>query len=164
VLLKTRPHDSFFAVGPRRLLAVAAYDYLQDSVSYLRDLYVSHNERTWRRIPVTTAPEDVAGMVFAPDGTLLIAEQIHHQLWRLPAGTTTFQRVFGGPRVDAIYDAGTSLWTSGRVLIAQTCKRTFAVSTDGNGWKTVTPVATMNEALADRLTKSANPGHSTPGW
>ena len=133
--LQARSPEAARAGRPRP----AAY-WTDEQNDYLRPrgLYISHDERTWRQVPLTTAPKTTDGMAFTPDGTLLFADNNGGRLWRLPPGATTLEPVVDGPRV-------VRLEASGGVLIASPSyvRRTLAVSTDGKHWKTVKPGATM---------------------
>jgi hypothetical protein len=131
-ILPFKYDDGDFAAGPGQLLAMSQSTFQNDEPKFLEELYLSENERSWRRISLATAPKTVAGMEFTPDGTLLIADDTRHQLWRLPPGAKALEPVVNSPRV-------TRLETSGGVLIAYTGTRTIAVSTDGTKWTPVTP-------------------------
>ena len=130
------------AIGPGRRLAAAWYADWETGSPEL-ELYVSSSDqRTWRAIAAPKAAGAFSGMVFTPDGSLLVASASTRRLWRLPPGGTTLRPMVGGPRRGGLVSLD-GLQTSGGTLIAKTGDRTVAVSTDGKNWQTVTPGATM---------------------
>jgi hypothetical protein len=152
-------HSEEDVVGPGHLQAIAWTDapLELDLPQYLRELWRTDDENTfhrvplpWRRMPAGGLP--FAGMVFASDGALLLAEangsprnlcpggRCHPgRIWRLPAGMTEMKPLAHAPRPAGPVGL-TALETSGGgMIVALTGPRTIAVSRDGYTWTTITP-------------------------
>ncbi len=88
--------------------------------------------KSWREVPAAHHPGTIGGVAFAPDGRLLIADDMEVRLWRLSADETDLEPVPDVPRIG-------SLWSSGSMLAGPTGGRTLAVSVDGVSWRRVAP-------------------------
>lgn len=101
------------------------------------------------RLPRDQMP--FAGMAFAPDGSLLVAEVDDTEclistpvctrggkIWRLPPDGSDPVPLEGGPALFGHH--GTDLLdASGGVIVARTGYDTLAISTDGYTWSEVAP-------------------------
>jgi hypothetical protein len=153
-------HTEEDAVGPRHSQATAWLDFPEEEFlpNYLREVWRTEDERTFRRVPlpwqrIPAGGLPFAGMAFASDGALLLAEAngspanlcpgdtCHPgRIWRLPAGSTTIEPLAHAPRLSGGADGlDTMAYAGGGMIVARTGPRTIAVSRDGHTWTEVTP-------------------------
>lgn len=153
-------HSEEDVVGPGHFQATAWMDFPGEEFlpNYLRDLWRTDDEKTFRRVPLPWPRKPAgglpfAGMVFASDGALLLAEAngspanlcpggICHpgRIWRLPARGTRMMPLAHAPRLSGGADGLYSLEDSGGgMIVGRTGPRTIAVSPDGHTWTKVTP-------------------------
>ena len=119
-------------VGPDgRLAATFAADGA--NIAPFLQLFLSADYgKSWREVPAEHHPGTIGGVAFAPDGRLLIADDMEVRLWRLSADETDLEPVPDVPRIG-------SLWSSGSMLASPTWGRILAVSEDGVAWRPVAP-------------------------
>jgi hypothetical protein len=145
------------AVGPDQFQAVGLKDVPEDFPSgpampdFLRHLWITDDETTFRSVPLPWDPMAFAGMAFAADGALLVSEAKDPlefcgdrcragRIWRLPPGGDELKPMADAPRLSAVGRDNVFLQDAGGgVIIARTGLRTMAVSTDGYTWTEVTP-------------------------
>jgi len=140
------------AVGPGHLQAIAMADAPQDLPLYLRQLWRTDDEKTFRRVPLPWKRLAFGGMAFASDGALLLAEKksprflcaggICHpgRIWRLPPGASEMRPLTDAPRLSGPLGMDTlEPSPRGGMIIARTGSRTIAISDDGCTWTKVTP-------------------------
>lgn len=142
-------HDYTHAVGPGHLQAIAMTGEAPDTPRYLWELWLTEDEKAFRRVPlpgtpkdlgeILAPPKDLGGMVFASDGALLLGEATGHQIWRLAPGKTELKPLAGAPRLSEPNQWLTLYNSGGGVIVARTGWRTIACSTDGYRWTKVTP-------------------------
>jgi hypothetical protein len=147
--------DYQVAVGPGRSQALALTDVPEDFdvplPDYLRHLWLTDDEKSFRHVPLPWNPMAFAGLAFASDGALLVAEAKDPltfcadscragRLWRLPSGGDHLTPMADAPALSAVgrddlflQDAG------GGMIVARTGERTVVVSPDGYTWTEVTP-------------------------
>lgn len=139
------------AVGPGRLQVLAMADWLPDLPLYLRELWRTHDEKKFHRVPLPWERMPFAGLAFASDGALLLAEvddamcsisspvcNRRGKIWRLSPEGSGIKLLSGAPTLFGPHGS-VSLKAGGGVIVAQTGYRTLAVSTDGYIWSEVTP-------------------------
>jgi hypothetical protein len=139
------------AVGPGHLQALAIADWLPDEPLYLRELWRTHDEKKFRRVPLPQNQMPFAGMAFASDGALLLAQvddticsisspvcNRRGKIWGLSPKGSGIKLLSGAPTLFGPHGS-VGLKASGGVIVAQTGYRTLAVSTDGYTWSEVTP-------------------------
>ena len=143
------------AVGPGRLQAVAMLDSPEDLPLYMRELWLTEDEKAFHRVPLPWERMAFGGMVFASDGALLMAEAKDPlsfcaaackpgRIWRLPPGETEVNPL---PDAPSASDEGGVDWSvrgglyyaGGGILVAHTGRRTIALSADGYTWSRVRP-------------------------
>jgi hypothetical protein len=139
------------AVGPGHLQAIAMSDAPQDLPLYLRQLWRTDDEKTFRRVPLPWKQLAFGGMAFASDGALLLAETkgprflctggICHpgRIWRLPPGESEIKPLTDAPRLSGALRMGSLEPSRGGMIIARTGPRTIAISEDGYTWTKVSP-------------------------
>ena len=154
-------HSEEDAVGPRHAQATAWMDFPGEEnflPNYLRELWRTEDEKRFRRVPLPWEGMSVgglpfAGMVFASDGALLLAEAngspsnlcpggaCHPgRIWQLPPGSTRMKALAHAPRLSGGADGLDILQVSGGgMIVGRTGPRTIAVSPDGYTWTKVTP-------------------------
>ncbi len=146
--------DSYFspyAVGPGHRQALALASDGLDGPLYLRQLWLTGDEQTFRRVALPREQMPFAGLAFANDGALLLAEVEDVQcststpvcdrrgkIWRLSRQGSGIKLLAGAPTLFGPHRS-VDLRASGGVIVAQTGYRTLAVSTDGYTWSEVTP-------------------------
>ena len=97
------------AVGPSQFQAFAAGDVWQDLPAYLRQLWITEDEKTFHLVPLPRDRMAFKGMVFASDGALLVAEAEDPRgycgdscrpgrIWHLPPRGTELKPLAGAPR------------------------------------------------------------------
>lgn len=143
-------YTSPYALGPGYLQALAVADYRIDMPLHLRQLWRTDDEKQFPRAPLPRDEMPFAGMAFASDGALLLAEVDNAEcsissvvctrkgrVWRMSPQGTDFKLLEGGP---ALFGPHRSvlLDADGGVIVAQTGHKTLAVSTDGYTWSEVT--------------------------
>jgi hypothetical protein len=139
------------AIGPGHLQALAITDWLVDMPLHLRELWRTHDEKKFRRVPVPGDQMPFAGMAFASDGALLLAEVDDAEclisspvcnrtgkIWRLAPEGSGIKLLSGAPTLFGPH-LSVALKAGGGVIVAQTGYRKLAVSTDGYTWSEVTP-------------------------
>ena len=138
------------AVGPGHLQAIAMADAPQDLPPYLRQLWRTDDEMTFRRVPLPWKQLAFGGMAFASDGALLLAEKkgprglctggVCHpgRIWRLPPGASEMKPLTDAPRLSGPFGMDT-LEPSGGMIVARTGRRAIAISEDGYTWTKVSP-------------------------
>ncbi|WP_416955207.1 hypothetical protein ACNKF0_01655 [Nocardioides sp. T5] len=140
-----------YAIGPGASQALALADYGIDTPHHLRQLWRTDDEEQFRRVRLHRDQMPFAGMAFAPDGSLLLAEVDDTEclistpvctrggkIWRLPPDGSEPVPLEGGP--DLFGHHGTDLLdASGGVIVARTGYDTLAISTDGYTWSEVAP-------------------------
>jgi hypothetical protein len=144
-------YGSPHAVGPGHLQALAMADPMVDGPLYLRELWRTHDETKFRRVPLPQDQMPFAGMAFAPDGALLLAEvddtfcsvtspvcNRRGKIWRLSPDGSGIKSLSGAPTLFGPHGS-VGLKAGGGVIVAQTGYRTLAVSTNGYTWSEVTP-------------------------
>lgn len=139
------------AVGPGKSQAIAMADAPQDLPLYLRQLWRTDDEKTFRRVPLPWKQLAFGGMAFASDGALLLAETkgppslctggICHpgRIWRLPPGNSKFKPLTDAPRLSRALRMDSLGPSRGGIMIARTGTRTIAISEDGYTWTKVSP-------------------------
>jgi len=139
------------AVGPGHLQAIAMADAPQDLPLYLRQLWRTDDEKTFRRVPLPWKRLAFGGMAFASDGALLLAETkgprflcargICHpgRIWRLPPGSAEMKPLTDAPRVSGALRIDSLEPSRSGMIITRTGPRTIAMSEDGYAWTKVTP-------------------------
>lgn len=143
------------AVGPGHRLAVAVADQPQDMPLLLRELLLTDDEKTFRRVPLPWKDHGFGGIAFAADGALLVAgldgpatyceKQVcnrHWTMWRLSphaAKRGHFRPVPGAPPMYGQSYPDVLSNTGGGVLVARTGGRTIGISRGGYSWTKVTP-------------------------
>ena len=65
---------STHAVGPEHLQAIAVVDWWTDAPLSLRELWLTDDEKEFRRVPLPWERMFFGGIAFAADGALLLAE------------------------------------------------------------------------------------------
>lgn len=147
-------------VGPGHSQAIALADAPLDLPLYLKKLWRTGDEQSFRRVPLPWKRLAFGGMAFAADGALLLAEArdpgflcpsggCHAgRIWRLPANTTDMRPLPDAPTafhgwaegplpapifIETLGNAG------GGMIVARTGRRSIAVSSDGYTWNEVTP-------------------------
>jgi hypothetical protein len=146
--------DSYFSpyvVGPGHLQALALATDGLDGPLYLRQLWLTGDEKTFRRVALPREQMPFAGMAFASDGALLLAEVEDVQcvtsspvcnrrgkIWRLSPKGSGMKLPSGAPTLFGPHGS-VGLKAGGGVIVAQTGYRTLAVTTDGYTWSEVTP-------------------------
>ncbi len=143
------------AVGPGRRMAIAMAGQPQDMPLLLRELWLTEDEKTFRRVPLPWKEHAFGGIAFAADGALLLAGLVgpatyceslvctrHWTMWRQAshgAEGADVRPVPGAPTMvgdwypDVLRNAGAG------VLVARTGGRTIEVSRGGYAWTQVTP-------------------------
>ena len=146
--------DSYFspsAVGPGHRQALALATDGLDGPLRLGQLWLTGDEKTFRRVPLPREQMPFAGMAFADDGALLLAgvEDVpclisspvcerRGTIWRLSPGGSGIRLLSGAPTLFGPHGSD-FLKASGGVIVARTGHQTLAVSTDGRTWSEVTP-------------------------
>ena len=143
-------YASPYAVGPGSFQALAVADYGIDLPLHLRQLWRTDDKRQFRRVPLPRDQMPFAGMAFASDGALLLAEvddaecsissvvcTRRGKIWRLAPQGSTINPLESGPALFGPHGS-VALKAGGGVIVAQTGHRTLAVSTDGYTWSEVT--------------------------
>lgn len=142
---------SVHTVGPGHLQAIAMADSLPDMPLHLRELWLTDDEKEFRRVPLPWEGMAFGGMAFASDGALLLAEvqgpdtycdslvcNRPGRIWRLAPGGTELRLLSDAPRLFGSFrDVGIQF--SGGAIVARTGLRTIALSEDGYTWTEVTP-------------------------
>lgn len=149
--------DYQVAVGPGHFQALALTDVPEDSPfgpalpDYLRQLWLTDDEKAFRRVPQPWDPMAFAGMAFASDGALLVSEAKDPlafcadtcragRIWRLPPGGDHLKPMADAPTLSAIGRDDLFLQNAGGgMIVARTGNRTIVVSPDGYSWTEVTP-------------------------
>lgn len=147
--------DYQVAVGPTHFQALALTDVPEDFdvplPDYLRHLWLTDDEKAFRRIPLPWNPMAFAGLAFASDGALLVSEAKDPlafcadtcragRIWRLPPGGGHLKPMADAPTLSAIGRDNVFLQNvGGGMIVARTGKRTVVVSPDGYSWTEVRP-------------------------
>lgn len=144
-------YASPYAIGPGDSQALAVADDGIDMPLRLRQLWRTNDEEQFRRAPLPRDRMPFAGMAFASDGALLLAEVDDTEcsissdvctrkgrVWRMAPDVSDFNLLEGGPALFGRHGSFL-LEASGGVIVAQTGYQTLAVSTDGYTWSEVTP-------------------------
>jgi len=144
-------YGSPYAVGPGYSQALALADYGIDLPLHLKQLWRTDDEKQFRRVPLPRGQMPFAGMTFASDGALLLAEVDNAEcsissvvctrkgrIWRQSPEGSDIDPLKDGPALFGPHGS-TLLEANGGVIVAQTGHRTLAVSTDGYTWSEVTP-------------------------
>lgn len=142
---------SAHAIGPGHLQAIAFAHAPEDMPLYMSELWLTDDEKEFRRVPLPWARMAFGGMAFASDGALLLAEvQGPHtycdalvcnragRIWRLAPGGTELEPLCDAPTLFGPFWAVGIRFTDGPI-IARTGLRTIALSDDGYTWTEVTP-------------------------
>jgi hypothetical protein len=142
---------SVHAVGPGHLQAIAMADLLPDLALYLWELWRTHDEKEFRRVPLPWERIAFGGMAYASDGALLLAEvkgpatycksltcNRAGRIWRLPPRGTEMRLLSDAPRLFGPFWA-VGIEPSGGLIVARTGLRTIALSNDGYTWTKVSP-------------------------
>lgn len=143
-------YASPYALGPGYFQVLAVADHGIDMPLHLRQLWRTDDEKQFRPAPLPRDQMPFAGMAFASDGALLLAEvddaecsissvvcTRRGKIWRLPPQGSDFKLLEGGPALFGPHGS-VLLDADGGVVVAQTGHRTLAVSTDGYTWSGVT--------------------------
>ena len=140
-----------YAIGPGASQALALADYGIDTPHHLRQLWRTDDEEQFRRVRLPRDQMPFAGMAFAPDGSLLLAEVDDTEclistsvctrggkIWRLPPNGSDPVPLEGRPALFGHHGMDL-LDASGGVIVARTGYDTLAISTDGYTWSEVAP-------------------------
>lgn len=144
---------SLHVVGKGDQQAIAMSEAPPDLPLYLWELWRAADEGTFRRVPLPSDSMPFAGMAFAADGSLLVAEieepvttcqiskrscQRSGRIWRLPPGESRMRLLHGAPRLSGPHGL-TGLHVGGGMMVVRTGYQTVAVSQDGFEWTSVVP-------------------------
>ena len=140
------------AVGPKHLQAIAMADSVPDLPLYLWELWRTDDEKEFRRVPLPRNRMPFAGMAFASDGALLLAEvedamcsisspvcNRTGRIWRLPHEGNSLKLMSHAPTLFGPHGWVGLDQSGGGLIIARTGLRTIALSDDGYTWAKVTP-------------------------
>jgi hypothetical protein len=139
------------AVGPGHLQAIAMSDAPEDLPLYLWELWLTDDERHFRRVRLPWERMRFGGMAYASDGALLLAAvggsdrycdalvcNRPGRIWRLDPDGTGLRLLPGAPRLfGPFWSVG--IHFSGGSIVARTGLRTIALSADGYTWTEVRP-------------------------
>jgi hypothetical protein len=141
------------AVGPGDLQAIAMADALPDLPLLVWELWQTDDGKAFRRVPLPRDRMPFAGMAYASDGALLLAEVEEPvttcgfvgpcnragRIWRLPPGRSRTWLLPDAPRLFGSHGSMELSQSAGGVIVARTGHQTIAVSADGYEWTEAEP-------------------------